>query len=485
MSFATRRHLVVGLVIVLGLCAWTYGIGPLRLEVAGPPIPPLSETSVKLQEWMTHAMVGNYDRIGKRDPKWDEAARETLRLSVNLWGTPRPRGDGNLEQFLVAKRAIGAGCDDPLVLYAYARTLKTFGKDQDEILHVHQRAADALFASKYSAFHRALSQLRVAQIQLDHYRAKEQATGAKGDADEWMECSERINKATDLLADLAAEPGVPVAKWIELGDALEGTFRAGIGFDQMVEKALPHFEKPAPKVAYLTIKGRFYTTWAWQARGQGFASTVTPEGARLMHERLEVAQAALEEAWKLDPSIPSAAARMITVELGQGLGRDRMELWFKRATTADPDNDEAYTNKLYYLEPKWYGSAEEMLTFGRQCLRQGRFLTNAPAIIENAHVQLSHYTHGGWSREADVAYYKNPAVWADLKAAQEGYLRADQGLSNNYKRNLYARSACLCEAWDDAAKMFALFDQPDIRVWKPEAYQAARKEALQRAGRAR
>jgi len=172
------------------------------------------------------------------------------------------------------------------------------------------------------------------------------------------------------------------------------------------------------------------------------------------------------------------------VELGQGQGRDRMELWFKRATEADPDNNRAYQDKLYYLEPKWHGSPEEMLQFGRECVKQGRFFTKVPMVLESAHEALSHYTHGGWVKESDLNYYKNPAVWADLKSIYDGYLRADKGADLDYVRNRYAYLAWLCEAWDDADKMFTVIgDHPDSRLWTAEKFNAARKEAAEKAGK--
>jgi hypothetical protein len=46
---------------------------------------------------------------------------------------------------------------------------------------------------------------------------------------------------------------------------------------------------------------------------------------------LSVAEKALEKAWTLNPKNEQIALKMMTVELGQGKGRQRMEVWFDRA----------------------------------------------------------------------------------------------------------------------------------------------------------
>jgi tetratricopeptide (TPR) repeat protein len=457
-------------------------VGPLRLGDA--PIQPLSDASLKTLEWLRGVTVGGYDRVGKRNPKWDDDARQALALGTELWGSPGPHMGIDRSLFETSQRAVEAGCDDPLVLYMYARTFRNFGKDPAKTIALHQRAADALWDSGYSSYHRSLAQFRIAQLHLEQCAERKKAGGGDAAEEAFRAGVERVNKATGLLDDLAKEKDVPIDRWVDLGDALQAAFKSVLGPTQAVERALPHFERTAPKIAYLTIKGEFYTKWAWQARGGGFAGTVTPEGWKTMADRLAVAQAALEEAWTLDPTNCDAATRMLTVELGQGQGRDRMELWFKRAIEANPDNNRAYNDKLYYLEPKWHGSPEEMLKFGRECVKQGRFLTKVPMTLESAHEALSHYTHGGWVRESDLNYYKNPAVWADLKAVYDGYLRADKGADLEYMRNRYAYLARLCEAWGDADKIFTVIgDHRDSRIWTAEKFDAARKEAAEKAGK--
>jgi hypothetical protein len=474
-----NRHISLCVALALFCASSTFAADPPAPEASA--VPPISPASQKRYDWTKKALVGGYDRVGKHDPKWDADARQALSLITEVWATPRQHKGLDRQAFELSQKAVEAGCDDPMVLYVYARTFRVRGHNPEKSIALHERAADALADSGYSAFYRALAQCRAAQLKLERYNYFKKTKGVEN-ADDYSAAMARFDKATGLLVDVAKEADLPLTEWVELGDVLDAVAIDKLGKLQ-VDKALPLFEKSAPKVAYLTVKGRLYTLWAWEARGGGFASTVTREGSKLMDDRLAVAQDALEEAWKLDPTDVDAAIRMLTVELGQGQGRQRMELWFKRATQANPDSLEAYNDKLYYLEPKWYGSPEDMLQFGRDCLKEGRFGTDVPLVLELAHTSLSHYTHGGWQRTADPDYFKQPGVWADLKAVHEGYLKTDTGTDLDYTRNRYAYLATLCGAWDDANKMFAVIgDHPDPGVWTPASFDAARKEAAEKAG---
>src|SRR5258706_14994868 len=151
-----RRYRLVIAFVLFCISTAAAGVGPLH--PSDPPVPPLSGASLIKQKWVTKEMVEAYDKVGHHDAKWDEPARLALRLSVDMWGAPRSREGGNWVQFQAAQRAIDAGCDDPMVLYVYARTFVNFGGDPDKCRHLHNQAADALRGSRYSGFYKSLSQ---------------------------------------------------------------------------------------------------------------------------------------------------------------------------------------------------------------------------------------------------------------------------------------------------------------------------------------
>jgi tetratricopeptide (TPR) repeat protein len=189
------------------------------------------------------------------------------------------------------------------------------------------------------------------------------------------------------------------------------------------------------------IKGKFYTKFAWIARGGGYADTVTEAGWKLMAERLKEAEAALLRAWQLNPKDPRIATAMITVELGQGRGKAHMESWFERAMEVDPNNFEACEAKRYYLEPKWHGSTLEMLAFGRECVRSTQWGGRVPLVLVDAHEALARYL----DEEDRPEYWLQPQVWHDLKSAYDKFFELNPN-ATGWRHN-YARHAYQCGKW--------------------------------------
>ena len=218
---------------------------------------------------------------------------------------------------------------------------------------------------------------------------------------------------------------------------------AGLPIEPVFNRLAPSLEAALPNRAEpFVFKGRYYIQWAWEARGNGFANTVTEKGGQLMQERLVVAEQSLKRAYELDPTDPAAPTEMLTCELGQGKGKQVMELWFKRAMEADPDNITACNHKMYYLEPKWYGSEEEVLAFGEECYKTGNYTAKIPMLLIAAHKTVSSYTPD------QMVYYKQPRVWQDMKRVLEPYLRVRP---DDYEsRNQFCSLAGATGHWDVA-----------------------------------
>jgi hypothetical protein len=114
----------------------------------------------------------------------------------------------------------------------------------------------------------------------------------------------------------------------------------------------PFFENWPNEYLTWLLKGRANVELAWIARGNGYADTITEEGEILFEGRLALAQECLEHAWIVGPKDPEIPHLMMTVMLGQGGGRKRMDLWFNRAMAINTNDYEACGSMLYYLEPK-------------------------------------------------------------------------------------------------------------------------------------
>lgn len=148
--------------------------------------------------------------------------------------------------------------------------------------------------------------------------------------------------------------------------------------------------------------------------GTGWASTVTDDGARLMAERLDEADRLLTAAYEKNPEDYLSATVMIGVELGEGKGREVMEQWFERAMKGHPENFRAAMGKMWYLQPRWYGSGKDVVEFGLQCVKTGNWKAKIPLLLPIGIGDIA-------DQQDDL--YRNKEVWNLVAPVYEDYLK--------------------------------------------------------------
>jgi hypothetical protein len=269
---------------------------------------------------------------------------------------------------------------------------------------------------------------------------------------------ERFAKAAaGAVAALAADRAAPAGLADDLAMAHFGLYRPTRHRD--FEKAAAAFldgysAGAAGRPGYHLFQGTRLTHAAWAARGYGFADTVGPDAWRLFKERLDAAHRELEEAWRRDPTDARVCDQMIVVHMGLGTPREEMEAWFARAMETDPDDAEACARKLYYLYPRWHGSHEQMVAFGRECLATRNWRGGLPFVLLDAHEAIA-------KEVADpAAYFRAAAVWDDVRAVYDGHLV--NAPDDAKRRSQFARYAVTAEQWVEADAQFrALGDRAD------------------------
>ena len=163
----------------------------------------------------------------------------------------------------------------------------------------------------------------------------------------------------------------------------------------------------------LALDGQYFVNAAWCARGSNWASSVTDEGWQHFKERLAKADDILETAYAQYPAEGELARSMIDVDLGQGQGRDRMEMWFQRAIKANPNDFGAYKSKEWYLQPRWYGSVEDLVSFGKECMKTGNWVAKIPMIFPASIAEAS---------DQDSTLYSRDDIWKPLEEVYTEYL---------------------------------------------------------------
>ena len=397
-------------------------------------------------KWNVDTLVGDYEKHGRRNPKWDASAKSALLIfaQVRTYSGKPEVTNGLAKLGPAVNAALTDGCKDPLILYLAARFATPEGKlSWKERGEQYRIAAEGLCHGEYAAIRKFYGALRAAEA----LNPGENHTPQ--DVHYWR------REASRYLNEAVKDTAMPPSEVYEACDQLLTQVKKNEGqlaaFYEALDPIL--FKNWPSESSFFLLRGQFYREYAWQARGSTYANEVTQSGWTLFAERLSEAEKALTKAWELNPKNARIAWEMMGVELGQGKGRSRMELWFKRAADLNPNYYDAFHAKLYYLEPKWYGSPKDMLEFGRECVNSKKWGGQVPLILKDAHEALIKYEPA----KDKAGYWKRPEVWKDINAAFEKFFALNP--QENGWRHSYALFACKAEQWDVLSRQIPLLGE--------------------------
>ena len=104
-------------------------------------------------------------------------------------------------------------------------------------------------------------------------------------------------------------------------------------------------------------------SYAWDARGNQGADTVSDNGWQLFGQRAAEARKILEKASSLKAKCPEWYVAMETVALAQGWERPEAEAVVEEAFSKDPRYYHVYQKYAMYLLPRWYGEEGDTEAF--------------------------------------------------------------------------------------------------------------------------
>ena len=396
------------------------------------------------RRWQERNVLGGWHRQGATNAPWQALAREFLELSIErrFGGLGNDRWDRLNSLYRQLERA---GCNDPRVLLAgsdlVADRLQIPAQLQRvrlELAKEPESAALGFICGKLLASARRTVKMDPGSIQeADDYTLKQLAAALTAGAyqtNEWAVLSFHLASVGEdglvdregqrLLKVLAAADGVPewfIERW----------------------------------------RGAHELRLAWKARGDGFVDTVTESGWTKFNEHSEKAREHLERAWKADPTLPFAAAQLCEVMLGIG-DYPEMREWFDRSVAADFEYSSAYHHVLWGLQPRWHGSHEAMVEFGRACLNTGRFDTDVPWNLHKAVWEVIGETKDYYPLHQDRRMFE------DLVHLYDGY---EKRFTNDLVVRRTHQSRKLAAAitgghWDEAQQFLKVVGQHPV----PEAY---------------
>lgn len=316
--------------------------------------------------WAQRVMFAPFKARLKGEP-WNARAVAFVEKALDDWSL-EVSGYDNESLSADGEAIVAEGCKDPLVVYLACYFHQEFTQSPQRFV---ERGWEALLAAEGDkAQPRALVWFLANSVG----EARQQLS---------MRREESMGKALD-----AARTALSDESYREEEDAvLTHHFAGRFTRDWMrtrVEEFPPIFEKAKLRDwVRQTLLGVNEIDLAWKDRGSGFAGTVTDEGWKGMAEHLAAARKQLNAAWKARPDRPEAARAMIVVSMADS-SEDSPRDWFDRAIAAQFDYQPAYLSMLWALRPRWGGSHEQMLAFGKACLDTGRYDLFVPFAFAKA-----------------------------------------------------------------------------------------------------
>jgi peroxiredoxin len=437
--------------IVVFMCGFL-ALAETSCKKANPPAPnttnetktaisPAEERQRRLA-WNLKTLVEPYEHAGYTNAKWDDFAKlaliEFARARAIMFDTNEPWAEIISTN---AAAAVQAGCDDPMVDYLFVKFSLNQTNSSKTFADAFYKVAMNMQKSSYPAIRKFYADQRAVDQLFYTY-----GYGNSNIVTQPIFVDVMPLIGRNLLSALEDQT-MPAVEAFEACDAtLTSMMGEGIADTNAYIQAYHAMEKPIFKNwpdAYTSwlLKGEGYVELAWAARGYGFANTVSEESMRLFEERLAIAENALTNAWQLNPEDSRIADKMLEVELGQGEGRDRLELWFGRAMALNPNDLKACSTKLNYLQPKWYGSEDDLLTFGWECVQSKVWGGKVPLILLDAHEAIAGYLDG----PEKTNYWKQTDVWLDVQSAFDRFFALNPDATSWYHN--YAWYAYRCERW--------------------------------------
>lgn len=254
---------------------------------------------------------------------------------------------------------------------------------------------------------------------------------------------------------------------------LDGSWKIAIFYGAITEKAMPFPERFKrlemwqagfpDSIAPRLLHADAMVDYAWDARGNGVASTVTEEGWKLFRERLAAARMELAALNARRTECPQWFAIMQTIAVGQQWSWKEYDALFEEAIACEPEYLTFYDRKIYYLQPKWYGKEGDEL----------EFVNSLPERLPGG-VGEEIYARLAWSgleaanqrlRESGGRYFPDMGMkWEPMKAGFERILARYP--KSNRMRNVYAIFAGKASDWETCNRLLLeIGDQFDMDLW--------------------
>ncbi len=218
---------------------------------------------------------------------------------------------------------------------------------------------------------------------------------------------------------------------------------------------LDRWDKAYPRSSTATmVRGSALIHYAWEARGDGYAPTVTQTGWRRFEERLEDARQILMRVPEKDRT-PYFYSQLVTLAMGQGWEHEKIRPYIEECMERWPDYPVVHFAECYRLLPRWAGEEGEWEAYLDE------------VTAEDTPLCRERYARTVW---AQSGFYKNNIFkeakvdWARTKAGfevmRERYPQSWRNL------NAFAKFAAMADDKETAVEMTRLITgHEDMDFW--------------------
>ena len=232
-------------------------------------------------------------------------------------------------------------------------------------------------------------------------------------------------KIDHFYSSLACQPQEPENMW------------------QLHEQIHQEWEKKFPQsITARVASAGFLVSYAWHARGTGYANEVTDEGWRLFRERLASARTTLDQSASLTPKCPVMWQVQMDIALGQSWSKEDFAKLFEEAKAFEPQYFPYDLSQAKFLMPRWYGEEGDWEAAAEKEIERpgGLGLEGYARVISD---QRGYY---------DDIFRETKASW---RKVQQGFeLMLTKYPDSAEILNTYCRIACIAEDRPLAKKLF-------------------------------
>lgn len=214
-----------------------------------------------------------------------------------------------------------------------------------------------------------------------------------------------------------------------------------------------------------------YVGYGWFARGNGYINTVSKENYIVFHERLDMAQTELLEAFDLDVKCPRWYREMLFLGMVNGWSPDEFNQLFEDAIKFEPNYLQYYLVKSSSLAPKWNGNPKDWQNYIDE-------LPGKLATIKTDEADIIYFVVIA-NKMSDTA---SPINYANLSADRinKGFADLEKKFGeDNLRLNQFASLACFIQDFAAARKAFErIGDDWNRDVWGQQTFNIMKQLAF-------